>query len=195
MERKPDENEKINEIEKAYQDLMNKYLCILSKTRGPPLSPMTKSYFIETISIFLPKIIRWRIRKHLIKVREKFLLLVAQSRNHIPLDTIERFERYNEDMDKVIVQVGMSGLSALFLSIIPAIPLLIELIRILTPQEYHLFSRVLDGWFWVMYIVLYIGYFAIFHYMGYRNAIRMLVSEERALSTLISDYVAPSDNQ
>ena len=153
---------------------------------------MTVWFKSRAFLIFLPKIIRWHIRKHLMMVREKFLLLVAQSRNHIPLDTIERFEKYNEDMDKIIVQVGLPGLSALFWSLIPTIPLLIELIRMSTPQEYHLFSR--DLVYWLLYIFGYIGYFAILHYMGYRNAIRMFVSEERALSTLISDYVATSDN-
>ena len=185
MERKPDE--KINEIENAYLVLMNAYLRTLSsKTLG--LKSMHKA-----ILIFLPKIIRWRIRKHLILLREKFLLLIAQSRNQIPPDTIERFEKYSEDIDKLIVQVGMSGLSALFWSIIPAIPFLIELIRLSTPQEYPLFPRVLN-WFWVSYIVFYIVYFALFHYMGYRKAIRMFISEEKALSTLIRDYVVPICN-
>lgn len=190
MEREPDENEKIDEIEKAYQDLMNKYLRTLSSKTLGLWTPMLKA-----ILIFLPKIIRWRIRKHLIFVRVNFLLLITQSRKYIPRETIERFEKYNEDVDKIIVQVGMSGLSALFWSILPVIPFLIELIRTSKPQEYYFFSWSLDwfwSWFWAIYIVLYIGYAV--HFLGYRKAIRMFVSEERTLSTLIRDYVAPSHN-
>ncbi len=74
------------------------------------------------------RIVRWRIRKRLDRLRDKFLLLIiAQNRNKIDSEVIKRFEIYSEDMDKLSAQfakyniyatiTGVAGFLTSFLSV------------------------------------------------------------------------------
>jgi hypothetical protein len=106
--------EKILKIEKAYFERMKAYSSCLTTLK------LTKYPLVLRGNILAPRVIRWRIRRHVDLLRESFLLLIAQNRNKIDPKIIKQFESYCEDLDKIGAQVAKSGLIALFYSSIPA---------------------------------------------------------------------------
>lgn len=72
-------------------------------------------------NILAPRILRWRLARHVQLVRECFLMLVAQNRGKVAPDILCRFEQYCADMEKISSQVERYGLIALFYGAIPGL--------------------------------------------------------------------------
>ena len=104
--------EKLEEIEKAYFDLMKAYSSCLSALKLKkmdwyktfyPKNVKLSTEFILSGNILAPRLTKWRIRRQMDLLRVTFLLLISQNRNKID-SKIKQFELYCEDMNELIAQ-------------------------------------------------------------------------------------------
>lgn len=174
------------EFEDAYLDLLRAYTsCLISlklylynydpnmRLRHTLFSTPTPNILIG--NLLAPRILRWRLARHVQMVRECFLMLVAFNRSIVAPEILCRFEQYCMDMEKISSQVEKYGFIALFYGTIPVL-----ILGTIVSQITAIFS--IKDVFNKFIFLLVIGYISIyilmFLFIGYYGSKRVFDDAE-----------------
>jgi hypothetical protein len=125
-------NDVFLEFEDAFLDLLKAYIsCLINlKLSIFTFEPNAGDFFSSAKTpasnfllgnVLAPRIVRWRLARHVQIVRECFLMLVALNRGIVAPEILSRFEQYCVDMEKISSQVEKYGLIALFYGAVPGL--------------------------------------------------------------------------
>jgi len=188
--------EKLEEIEKAYFDLMKAYSLCLGALELKKM--VWYKYFYpknckstELIlwgNILAPRLTKWRIRRRMDLLRVAFLLLISQKRNKND-SKIKQFELYCEDMKEISAEVKKSSSIPLYLISISAVAaILVQIVASL--EDVHV-NAVLSALVVAYLVVYFLGIFLLRGFMGSMRVFNdaNVPEKDKKIFVLIQEYL------